>query len=76
MTHPKNRAETTHLWNRAETTRPNWAQTTHPRNRAETTRAETTWPNGNRTETTRIHIHTLHTQIRDRSTILSVLVCS
>ena len=53
-THPLNRAETTHLWNWAETTRPSWAETTHPGNRAETTRAETTWPNGNRTETTRI----------------------
>ena len=53
-THPKNRAETTHLWNWTETTRPNLTEMTHPRNRTETTRAETTWPNGNRTETTRI----------------------
>ena len=49
MTHPKNRAEMTHLWNRVKMTRPNWAEMTHPWNRA-----ETTWPNGNRTETTQI----------------------
>ena len=42
MTHPENRAETTHLPHWAETTRPNWAETTHLGNRTETTRAETT----------------------------------
>ena len=54
-THPLYRAEMTHLWNWAETTRPSWAETTHSWNRAEMTRAETTWPNGNRPETIRIH---------------------
>ena len=36
----------------AETTHQDWAKITHPLNRAETTQAETTWPKGDRTETT------------------------
>ena len=40
MSRPENQAETTHLWNWAKTSDPNWAKTTQ---------AETTWSNGNRT---------------------------
>ena len=49
MTHPKNQAKMTHLWNRAEMTRPNWAKPTHLGNQA-----KMIWPNGNKAKMTQI----------------------